>query len=125
MKFFLPQGSPQDNAETWRNLTAAGQRAVYSVTYEQHERSKFVVTVGKERQEYPRETGPRGGYIRNAGRRRWASSTGTTVILIVESAGLVEVYSLPPYGGWSNPSRIGLNEVTSVEYFDPPDDEPQ
>lgn len=121
MRFFVPRATAEQNLKIWQDLTAAGQRAVFAVTYG-HEGSKFVVTVGKERQEYRRQTGPRGGYIKNAGHVGWAISTGSTVMLIINTGTLLEVHSEPPSRGWANPSLIGLNEVTSVDYFEPPAD---
>jgi hypothetical protein len=94
------------------------------VTYD-HDGSKFVVTVGVERQKYRRKTGPRGGYIKNAGHVGWPVSTGSVVRLIVHTGSLVEVSSALPSRDWANPSLIGLGEITSIDYFEAPiNDEP-
>jgi hypothetical protein len=76
MRFFVPNATRAKNAEIWDALSGAGRRAISSVTYE-HDGSRFVVTVGLERQEYRRRTGPRGGYVKNAGHVGWAVSTGS------------------------------------------------
>lgn len=119
MRFFVPGLTAEQNEKIWQELTDKGHQAVQSVTYE-HEGAKFVVTVGAQRQEYPRETGPRGGYIKNAGHRRWATSTGSTVMLILNVGTVLEVHSALPARGWANPSLIGLKEIRSVEYFEAP-----
>lgn len=121
MKFFVPLPTAEIE-KIWQELTDKGHRPVHSVTYE-HEGGKFVVTVGKERQEYPRETGPQGGYIKNAGHRGWATSTGSMVTLIVNIGTVLEVYSELPARGWANPSLIGLSEIQSIEYFEAPTDD--
>jgi hypothetical protein len=122
MRCFVPRAPPEKNvAKVWQELAAAGHRAVHAVTYE-HEGSKLTVTVGKERQEYRRKTGPRGGYIKNAGHVGWAVSTGSTVLLIVNTGTVLEAHSELPPRGWANPSLIGLSEITSIEYFEPPAD---
>jgi hypothetical protein len=122
MRFFVPGATPEQNAKIWEELATTGHRPVHSVTYE-HEGSKFVVTVGTERQEYRRKTGPRGGYIKNAGHVGWPAPTGSSVLLIVNTGALLEVRSELPSGGWANPSLIGLSEIASIEYFEPPADD--
>jgi len=125
MRFFVPGATSEQSAKIWQELAEGGHRLVHSVTYD-HEGSKFVVTVGVERQEYRRKTGPRGGYIKNAGHVGWPVSTGSVVQLIVHTGSLVEVSSALPSRGWANPSLIGLGEITSIDYFEAPmDDEPQ
>jgi hypothetical protein len=121
MRFFVPNATPEQTAKIWQGIVAAGHRAVHSVTYE-HEGSKLVVTVGKERQEYRRKTGPRGGYIKNADHVGWAVPTGSTVLLVVNTGTVLEVHSELPPRGWANPSLIGLGEITTIEYFQPPND---
>ncbi len=121
MMFYVPRATPEKNAKIWQDLAANGHRAVHSITYE-HEGSKLIVKVGAERQEYRRKTGPRGGYLKNAGHVGWAVSTGSTVLLIVSTGTLLEVHSESLSRGWANPSLIGLNEITAIEYFEPPAD---
>ena len=54
----LPRGNPPRRR----------QRRVYSLTYER-EGDRYEVTVGEKRKRYARRTGPRGGYIKDAGQR--------------------------------------------------------
>jgi hypothetical protein len=51
---------------------ASGRRRVRSISYE-HDSDMYEVTVGRPRKVYPRQTGSRGGYIKDAGFRRWAA----------------------------------------------------
>lgn len=44
----------------------ASSRRVYSLTCE-HDGDRYEITVGHPRKKYPRKTGPRGGYIKDAG----------------------------------------------------------
>jgi hypothetical protein len=86
--FYIPE--TDDSAFAWEwYANAVGvplDRAepLYSIRYE-HDGDRCTVTVGEPRQKYPRETGPRGGYRRNAGHRGWASPTGTVVTTIMRT----------------------------------------
>ena len=126
-KFFIPHlpDDPEAAEEEWASYVShssadADSKRIYSMTYE-HKRSKFVVTVGKPRFEYKRQTGPRGGHIKNADYVRHGAETGTVVSAIIDSGDLIFVWSYgPPFGGWANPSLVGRNETRGIEYFDGP-----
>ena len=97
---------------------SAGSRRVYSRTCE-HEGDRYELTVGEPRKVYKRKTGPRGGYIKDAGHEGWPTETGTVVSSIVDADVVVYVWSYgPPFGGWANPSFVGRGEVRRVEYFE-------
>jgi hypothetical protein len=109
MEFFIPfvaEGSTVQQA--WSAYLEMSElppitRPVYSLAYE-HGSSKFVVTVGKPRQEYKRKTGPRGGYIKDADYRGHAVAIGMEVTAIADPGGdLLFVWSMPPYRPWANP----------------------
>ena len=125
VRFFIPHldGDHEAAEEEWlRYLRDSGappdSKRVYAVTYH-HESSRFEVQVGEGRREYKRRTGPRGGYIKNAGLNPVPVRTGTRVSGIVDTGPVIYVWSYgPPFGGWANPSMIGRNEVEQIEYFD-------
>jgi hypothetical protein len=85
------------------------------MTYE-HDGDKYEVTVGEPRKHYPRKTGPRGGYIKNAGFRGWTSETGSVVTRIEVTDDVIHVWSEEPSRGWANPSLVGHREVKAIEY---------
>jgi hypothetical protein len=125
VKFFIPdlRDDPAAAEAKWQHYldamsAPADSMRVYSLTYE-HEGSKYVATVGEERLQYARKTGPRGGYIKNAGYVRSGRRTGTMISGIVHAGGVIHVWSYgPPFGGWANPSLVGPDSVTEVKYFD-------
>jgi hypothetical protein len=121
MKFFLPDQSDEIIRSEADLLRGKGIRAIRKLEYD-HDSSRFVVEIGKSRQEYRRKTGPRGGYIKNAGYQGWANSTGNIVNMILKTPTVIEVYSVPG-DGWAFPSLVGGSEITGVEYFDPWDEE--
>jgi hypothetical protein len=126
MQFFIPdlRDDPEAAEARWqsyaeRSGAAASSRRIFSVTYE-HESSRFVVTVGERRMEFRRQTGPRGGYIKNAPYLGYGHDSGTIVSAILDCAELLQVWTYgPPFKGWANPSLIGRREVSDVTYFDP------
>jgi hypothetical protein len=126
VEFFIPtlEDDPIRAEEAWQwYASQAGAtpdvRRIYRLTY-LHEGDRYEVTVGKERQRYRRQTGPRGGYRANAGHVGFPESTGTIVAAIMAAQPTLQVWSLPPYGGWANPSLVGTSEVDTIEYFDRP-----
>lgn len=127
MRFFIPHLHDNRIAaeQEWaRYLEAshapATSRRVYTLRYE-HGGDRYEVKVGEPRKVFRRQTGPRGGYIRNAGHAPYGSRTGTQVSGIVDAGNVIYVWSYgPPFGGWANPSLVGRNEVTAIEYFDEP-----
>ncbi len=124
MRFFVPQVADDAQAELeWARYVRAchgptTSRRVYRIAYE-HERSQFEVRVGESRSEHRRQTGPRGGYRRNAGYDKYGRATGTVVTAIVDVGHLIYVFSDgPPYGGWGNPSLVDPDSITEIEYFE-------
>ncbi len=100
--------TPDDSA-------SAGGRQIRSITYE-HDGDKYEVSVGSSRKVYPRKTGPRGGYIKDAGHRSWGSETGA-VVTRIEPGDPFLVWSEEPPRGWANPSFMGQREIRRIEYF--------
>jgi len=125
MRFFIPH--LKENAKAgWtefrryiaRSSAPADSRPVYRLEY-QHEGDRYVVTVGEKRLRFRRRTGPRGGYIKDAGQVPYSLPTGTVVSGIVDGGQVIYVWSYgPPFDGWANPSMVGKSEVLSVTYFE-------
>lgn len=95
MKFFIPHltDDPAAAEAEWQcYLDAAGappdSRRIYRLTYE-HDGDRYELTVGEPRQQFRRQTGPRGGYIRNADHERYGRATGTIVSGIIDAGDLV------------------------------------
>ncbi len=121
--FFVPGASDPKAAWDWY-LQAVGLRseeaeALYEIDYH-HDGDRYEVRVGEPRHLYPRKTGPRGGYRRDAGHRAWSSDTGTVVTAIMQAPNVIYVWSLPPYGGWANPSMVGSGELRKAVPFGEP-----
>jgi hypothetical protein len=127
VKFFIPhlRDDPSTAEAEWERYmressAPPGSRRVYSLT-DEHEGDRCEVTVGEKRKRYARKTGPRGGYIKDAGQQRWATGTGTIVSGIIDAGEQLYVWSYgPPFGRWGNPTFVGRNEVRAVEYFEDP-----
>lgn len=118
MKYFLPGASQEKNEELVAEMKAAERKAVQSVSY-MHDGARYVVEVSQSRKVYKRETGPRGGYKKNAEISRMSSTTGSIVNVILDLGHLIEVYSMPG-DGWAFPSLIGTSEIEfgSIVYFE-------
>lgn len=118
MQFFLPNQPDDVVADQLQHMIDRGVRGIRALTYE-HGRSKYELAVGSARREFRRQTGPRGGYRKDADYERLARETGGMVLLIIDAGSMIEVYS-EPGGGWALPSLVGVNEVVpgSTEYFD-------
>jgi hypothetical protein len=86
------------------------------MTYK-HGGDKYEVIVGEPRQVYRRKTGPRGGYIKDAGWQGWGAPTGSAVTTIIDAGRFIEVYSEEPSRGWANPSMVGHDEVMRIEWI--------
>jgi hypothetical protein len=95
---------------------ATARRQIRSITYE-HEGDRYEVIVGSPRRVYRRRTGPRGGYIKNAGQKSWSTGTGS-VVTGIEPGDPFCVWSEVPSGIWDNPSLVGQHEIRHIEYFD-------
>ena len=118
MKFFIPEGNEEGTEKILNLIKENKDKPIYKMEYE-HEGSKFILQVGLQRKEYARETGPRGGYIKNARQSKIGRYTGSVVTMILENSSLIRVYSVRG-GEWGNPSLVGLDEVLdeTVEYFE-------
>jgi hypothetical protein len=124
-KFFVPDLADDDEAaeERWchyllQSGASPSSKRVYTLVYE-HDGDRYELTVGQPREVFKRKTGPRGGYIKDAGQVRYGVSTGTVVSAIVEAGQVIHVWSYgPPFGGWANPSLVGIREVRAIAYFD-------
>lgn len=118
--FFVP-GAKDHHAAWSAYLEAAGLKgdeveALWRVTYS-HDGDRYEVQVGEPRKVFRRKTGPRGGRRPNAGHRGWSSATGTVVTGIMRTPTVIFVWSEPPYGGWANPSMVGLAEIETRVRF--------
>lgn len=125
-EFFIPHltDDPAAAEAEWQRYLAESpappsSRRVHKLTYE-HGGDKYEVTVGQARKRFRRQTGPRGGHIRNADFERLGRDTGTVVSGIVDTGGdLIYLWSYgPPFCGWHNPSLVLRAEVRNTEYFD-------
>ena len=116
MKFFLPDGTDEKRSEILERLRANGHAALYRLTYN-HEGDQYELEVGRPRKKFARKTGPRGGYIKNAEPSTYGTETGGTVVLIVSTENVIEVWS-EPARGWAVPSIVGRSEVVRSERFD-------
>jgi hypothetical protein len=118
--FFVPGAT--DERATWRayveaaGLTENDVKPLFGISY-LHGGNRYEVRVGEPRKVFPRKTGPRGGYRANAGYRDWSSATGTVVTAIMRTPTVIFVWSTPPYGGWANPSMVGLSEIETADGF--------
>jgi hypothetical protein len=130
VKFFIP-GAENDPAlaeERWQvflteSPAPADSKRACRMTYE-HDGARYEVTVGQRRKRYARQTGPRGGYLKDADYVSRSQDTGTQVAGIVDGGGdVLYVWSFgPPFDGWANPSLVGRRELRSIEYFEPAGD---
>lgn len=118
--FFIPGASDSKAAWDWYvqavGLNADHVEALYEIKY-RHDGDRYEVRVGEPRHHYPRKTGPRGGYRPDAGYRTWSSDTGTVVTAIMRAPNVTYVWSLPPHGGWANPSMVGSGELSKAVTF--------
>ena len=119
--FFIPEASDSKGAWDWYvhavGLKGEEAEALYEIDY-LHDGDRYEVRVGEPRHLYPRKTGPRGGYRRDAEYRGWSSDTGTVVTAIMRATpNMIYVWSLPPYGEWANPSMVGSGELARAVPF--------
>jgi hypothetical protein len=124
-RFFIPHlvgDTAAAEAEWQRYLRAipapAGSRRACKLAYG-NSREHFEVAVGERRKQFKLKTGPRGGHIPNADFERFGHRTGAIVSAIIGTADLIHVWCAePPYGVWANPSLVGRDSVTNIDYFD-------
>lgn len=127
MKFFIPDLPEQpDEAEArWvyycqKSGAPTDSKRVFKMAY-LHDGDKYEVEVGETRVAFARKTGPKGGYIKNAGHSKVGRRTGSMISAIIDSGNVISVWSYgsgADFGGWANPSFVGHNEVESIEYFE-------
>jgi hypothetical protein len=124
VQFFIPdfRDDPAVAEAEWQRYLSESpappeSRRVFSITYE-HDGDIYEVSVGQARKRYRRQTGPRRGYIKNAGTEPWGRESGTMVSGIIDAGDVLYVWSYgPPFDGWANPSFVGRREVRRIEYF--------
>jgi hypothetical protein len=116
---FVPYLSDPGEAERlWSRLTAghAASRRVYSLTY-LHGDQKIEVRVGEERRVYSRKKDRRGNYLPAADFDRRSQREGTTVIAIVDSGAVIEIWSVAVVGRWPNPTAVSPAALERIQYF--------
>ena len=91
-----------------------GSRPARSLTYT-HSGETYKATIGRPRKRYARPPLP-GSAAAKAGRAEGEES-GSTVIAIVVTDRLVEIWSQEPAQGWANPSLVRHDEITKIQYL--------
>lgn len=88
--FFIPhlRDNPAAAEAEWQRYVAATRaplesRRVYRLVYEHDDGARYEVTVGEERKQFRRKTGPRGGRIPNADHERCGRRMGAVVLFLV------------------------------------------
>lgn len=116
MRFYLPDTTEDVITSQLEHLRGTGGRAMSRLIY-LHEGNRFELKIGAPRKEFRRETGPRGGYRKNAQPSSYGREVGGKVLLIVNDGHLIYVTAVPG-GGWGLNSIVGVHEVLESEYFD-------
>ena len=91
-----------------------GSRPARALTYT-HRGETYKATIGRPRKRYVRPPLP-GAAAAKAGRAEGEES-GSTVIAIVVTDRLVEIWSQEPAQGWANPSLVRHDEITKIQYL--------
>ena len=91
-----------------------GSRPARSLVYT-HSGDVYKATIGRPRKRYAGPAQP-GCAPAKAGRAQGEES-GSTVIAIVVTERLVEIWSQEPAQGWANPSLVRHDEITSIQYL--------
>jgi hypothetical protein len=89
-----------------------GSRPARSLIYT-HAGETYKATIGRPRRRY--RPGPAAGPARAT--RARGQESGNTVIAIVVTDRLVEIWSQEPAQGWANPLLVPHDEVTSIQYL--------
>jgi hypothetical protein len=89
-----------------------GSRPARSLIYT-HSGDTYKATIGRPRKRY---APPPGSAAAKAG-RAGGEESGSTVIAIVVTDGLVEIWSQEPAQGWANPSLVRHDEITNIQYL--------
>lgn len=92
----------------------SGSRPARSLIYT-HGGETYKATIGRPRKRY-RQAPPQDQAASTAGPAEGQES-GNTVIAIVVTERLVEVWSAEPSRGWANPSLVPHGEVTNIQYL--------
>jgi hypothetical protein len=91
-----------------------GSRPARSLIYT-HSGDTYKATIGRRRRRYTLPPPP-GSTAGRPGRTEGEES-GSAVIAIVVTDGLVEIWSQEPAQGWANPSIVRHDEITSIQYL--------
>jgi hypothetical protein len=91
-----------------------GSRPARSLVYT-HSGDIYKATIGRPRRRYAPPAQP-GSTARKAGRAEGEES-GSAVIAILVTDGLVEIWSQEPAQGWANPSIVRRDEITNIQYL--------
>jgi hypothetical protein len=89
-----------------------GSRPARSLIYT-HAGETYKATIGRPRRRYA--PGPPGGPAKAT--RAQGQESGNTVIAIVVTDRLVEIWSQEPAEGWANPSLVPHDAVTDIQYL--------
>lgn len=89
-----------------------GSRPARSLIYT-HSGDIYKATIGRPRKRYAGS--PQHGPVQ-AGRGE-GEECGNTVIAIVVTDRLVEIWSQEPAQGWANPSLVRHDDITSIQYL--------
>jgi hypothetical protein len=119
--FFVPYlNDPAKAEDLWSRCAAryAASRRVCSLTYT-HNDQRIEVQVGQERKVYTRRGG-RSGYVPTADFERRGQREGSTVLAIVDSGAMIEVWSVARTGRWANPSIVDPWALERIQYFKAP-----
>jgi hypothetical protein len=119
---FVPYLTDPDEAERlWSRITAVhpSSRRVHSLTYVDGEQ-KIEVRVGDERKVCRPKKDRRGNYVPGADFDR-PRREGSTVIAIVDSGQVIEVWSVAMVGRWPNPTSVNPAALERIQYFRQPD----
>ena len=92
-----------------------GSRPARSLIYT-HGGDLYKATIGRPRRRY----GPPTAGAAVTGGQAEGQESGSRVIAIVVTDGMVEVWSQEPSHGWANPSLIPHREVSSIQYLGEP-----
>jgi hypothetical protein len=91
-----------------------GSRPARSLVYT-HSGDTYKATIGRPRRRYahPRQSGS----ATAKASRTEGEESGSTVIAIVVTDRLVEIWSQEPAQGWANPSLVRHDEITKIQYL--------
>lgn len=91
-----------------------GSRPARSLVYT-HSGDTYKATIGRPRKRYA--SLPRSGSTAATAGHAEGEESGSAVIAIVVTDGLVEIWSQEPSQGWANPSLVRHDEITNIQYL--------